>query len=903
MNPATYNVPTSPVAVVGSIAMLLAYLVAAWCTVAGIAGNIKKSRRLVMSSVYGLYAFTALIALSGAMIIYAFVSHDYTIKYVAKTSDTSMAFWYKVTAFWGGLDGSLLFWVLVLAGFACVAIRMNHKRHRDMIGYVVATIMVVQLFFLSLLIFQKDPFATWLTTPPVDGEGLNPLLQNYWMVIHPPSLYIGFVAATIPFAFGIGALASGRLDDMWLSSVRSWMLICFFFLSFGLILGGRWAYEVLGWGGYWAWDPVENAGLLPWFTATAFLHSVIIQEQRGMLKVWNLVLVIITFFLTIFGTFMTRSGIVKSVHAFGEDNILALQFVLFMALILTVSFGLVIYRANKLRSANTFESFISREFAFLVNNWLLLGCAFFVLFATMFPTMSEALSGDRVTVGIEFFNKWMTPLALLLLLLSGVAPLLAWRRTTRERLYQQFLIPTGITLATIFLLAVLVPASRVSTSIFADIVALPIPLICFGMIAFVAASIGQEFWRGIAVRRRQTGSDPFTSMVGLVLSKRRKYGGYVIHLGVAVLFLGITGKAWDTMDDRTISLPRAELVKAGQPETKAQFTVHGYRFVYEDLDIQSTDNKTAITAHLTLYSGSDKLADMEPAVWKFHNAEQTQVTVVAIRSRLDQDIYVSMSGFGGENEKTANFRVYINPLINWVWLGFVVLAFGTFICLIPQGLVDRVSPRPKTRIGRMADVAIILLAIAGVTYASMRVAHAQAPDPMQQAPQAQLPSAGPAGAEHQDQATIPLGHQDGTGYAHLYRPEQATDPALASKLMHDMVCMCGGCNRETLYSCKCGYAAQARQKVLEQLAQGKSYDQVVASFIQEYGGEDVLAVPRSKLSWMLPYVAVLGGLALLFVTGRRWVASGRTRLASSHGAAAEDDEYAERLDDELRDTD
>jgi cytochrome c-type biogenesis protein CcmF len=891
MNPASYSAPTSPVAVVGSIAMLLAYLVAAWCVVAGIAGNVKKSKRLVMSSVYGLYAFTALIALAGAMIIYAFVSHDYTVKYVYEVSDTSMSFWYKVTAFWGGLDGSLLFWVLVLALFACVAIRVNHRRHRDMIGYVVATIMVVQLFFISLLVFTKDPFSTFLTTPPVDGKGLNPLLQNYWMVIHPPSLYIGFVAATIPFAFGIGALASGRLDDLWLGSVRVWMLICFLFLSLGLILGGRWAYEVLGWGGYWAWDPVENAGLIPWFSATAFLHSLIIQEQRGMLKVWNLFLVINTFFWTIFGTFMTRSGIVKSVHAFGEDNVLALQFVLFMAVVLVISIGLLVYRANKLRAANTFESFISREFAFLVNNWLLLGCGFFVVFATMFPTMSEALSGERVTVGIEFFNKWMTPFALLLLFLAGAAPLLAWRRTTRERLYQQFLVPTGAAFATILLLAVLVPATRTRTTIFADAIALPMPLICFGLIGFTLASIGQEFWRGVAVRRRQTGSDAFTSLVGLVLAKRRKYGGYVVHLGIAILLLGITGKAWDTMDDRTIEIPAAELAQQKQPDTKAWFVLHGYRFRYDDLSITSDDNKTSITAHVELYVGNEKIDDLYPALWKFHNEEQTQVNRPEIRARLDKDLYIVMEGFGGENEKTANFRIYMNPLINWVWIGFVVLAFGTFICLIPQGLVDRVSPRPRTRVGRMADVGILLLVVGGVTFGAAKVGYA-APPPV------------PAAAEHQDDQAIPMGHDTGGGYAHLYRPEQAADPALAEKLMKDMVCMCGGCNRETLYSCKCGYAAEGRQKVLELLAQGKTYDQVVGAFISEYGGEDVLAVPRSKLAWALPYVAALGGLALLFVVGRTWVRHGQTKLATaSKTATSEDDEYAERLDDELRDTD
>jgi cytochrome c-type biogenesis protein CcmF len=894
MNPAApYSAPISPVAVVGSIAMLLAYLVAAWCVVAGIAGNIKRSRRLVMSSVYGLYAFTALIALSGAMIIYAFVSHDYAIKYVYEVSDTSMSFWYKVTAFWGGLDGSLLFWVLVLALFACVAIRVNHRRHRDMIGFVVATIMVVQLFFISLLVFTKDPFSTFLTTPPVDGKGLNPLLQNYWMVIHPPSLYTGFVAATIPFAFGIGALASGRLDDLWLGSVRVWMLICFFFLSFGLVLGGRWAYEVLGWGGYWAWDPVENAGLIPWFSATAFLHSIIIQEQRGMLKVWNLFLVINTFFWTIFGTFMTRSGIVKSVHAFGQDNVLAVQFVVFMAFVLVISLGLLVYRANKLRATNTFESFISREFAFLVNNWLLLGCLFFVVFATMWPTITEALMGERSSVGITFFNKMMTPLALILLFLAGAAPLLAWRRTTRERLVSQFLFPTGAAFATILVLAVLVPATRISTPIIADAIELPIPLVCFGLIAF----------RGVVVRRRQTGSDPFTSLVGLVLAKRRKYGGYVVHLGVAVLFFGITGKAWDSMDDRTIELPAAALAEQHQPDTKSWFVVQDYRFKYDDLAITSDDNKTMITAHLELYYRDDKLGDFYPASWKYHNEEQTQVTKVEIRSRLDKDIYITMSGFGGDNEKTANFRVYLNPLINWVWIGTMILLIGTLICLIPQSVVDAVSPRPATRLGRMVDAAILILFVGAATFATAKVAHAQAPPPNPAGAVAPVP---PVAAEHQeDLGSVPLGHQDGTGYAHLFRPEQSSNPQLAAKLMKDLVCTCGGCNRETLYSCKCGYAAQGRQKVMELVAKGQSYDQIVDAFIKDYGGEDALAEPRSKLSWVLPFLGIAGGLGLIFWVSSAWVKRGQAKLAVAGAptATAEDDEYAERLDDELRDAD
>ena len=533
----TEVVGSSPVSIVGTIALFVAFAVAGWCVAAGIAGNARGNSRLMRSAVHGLYGFGALIGLASALMIYAFVTHDFSIKYVASVSDTTMSTAYKITAFWGGLDGSLLFWVLMLALFSVIAVAVNHRRHRDMIGYVVATIMVVQVFFLALLIFTKNPFTTFTTTPPTDGQGLNPLLQNYWMVIHPPSLYIGFVAATIPFAFAIGALASGRLDDLWLGSVRVWMLICFGFLSLGLILGGRWAYEELGWGGYWAWDPVENAGLMPWFTATAFLHSAIIQEQRGKMKRWNMVLVIVTFFLTIFGTFMTRSGIVQSVHAFGEDNVLALQFVAFLAFIMVVSVGLLVYRSNQLSSTMELESWVSREFAFLANNWILLACAGVVLFLTMLPTMSEAFADARMSVGIEYFNRTMTPLGETLLLLAGGAPLLAWRKTTRERLWSQFLFPTALAAVTVLVLAVAFPQTRHLSTLFTDgleislggdkynLLHLPVTLLNFGLVAFVFGSIVQEFWRGVAVRRRQTGSDPVTSLLGLVLTKRRKYAG------------------------------------------------------------------------------------------------------------------------------------------------------------------------------------------------------------------------------------------------------------------------------------------------------------------------------------------------------------------------------------------
>src|SRR6058998_362738 len=377
------------------------------------------------------------------VLINAFITGDYSIRYVAHYSDSVQPLFYKITSYWCGLDGSIMFCVFLLSLFGSTAVYVNRERHRELIPYVVAVISTVEMFFLFLMVAHKNPFTTFLTQAPVDGRGLNPLLQNVYMAIHPPSLYTGFVGITIPFAFCMAALITGHLDDSWLRAVRRWTMVSWLFLSFGLTLGMIWAYEELGWGGYWGWDPVENAGLLPWFTATAFLHSVMVQERRSMLRVWNVTLVITTFFLTIFGTFMTRSGVVQSVHAFGDDPILARLFTVFMVAILTFSFGLVIYRLPLLRARNELDSWMSREAAFLVNNWILLFSALFVLFATMFPTLSEAVTGNRLTVAAPFFNKWMVPIGLVLLFLTGVGPLLAWRKSTVSNIRDQFLWPTA----------------------------------------------------------------------------------------------------------------------------------------------------------------------------------------------------------------------------------------------------------------------------------------------------------------------------------------------------------------------------------------------------------------------------------------------------------------------------
>src|SRR6187401_1465386 len=405
----------------GSFLLLTTFVVCSYAVVASIAGARRRSRRLVESGIGAFYLVCALMTCASAVMINAFLTDDFSINYVAHYSDSVQPLFYKITSYWGGLDGSIMFWVFLLSVFGTCAVYVNRDRHRELIPYVVATIAVVQMFFLYLMVVHKNPFTTVLGAAPADGNGLNPQLQNYWMAIHPPSLYTGFVGMTIPFAFCIAALATGHLDDSWLRAVRRWTMFSWLFLTFGLTLGMIWAYEELGWGGYWAWDPVENAGLLPWFTATAFLHSVMVQERRSMLKIWNVSLVILTFFLTIFGTFMTRSGVVQSVHAFGEDPELAKLFTGFMVLTLAVSFGAVIYRLPLLRARNELDSWVSREAAFLFNNWILLFSAFFVLFATMFPTLSEAIYGakGRITVGATFFNQWMIPIGLAMLVLTG----------------------------------------------------------------------------------------------------------------------------------------------------------------------------------------------------------------------------------------------------------------------------------------------------------------------------------------------------------------------------------------------------------------------------------------------------------------------------------------------------
>jgi cytochrome c-type biogenesis protein CcmF len=820
----------------GTFLLLSSFVVAAYAIASSVAGARRRSRRLVESGIGAFYLVAALMTAASAVLVHAFVTNNYAIKYVQHYSDAVQPLAYKIASYWGGLDGSIMFWVFLLSVFGSVAVYVNRERHRELIPWVVTTIAATEMFFIFLMVVHNNPFSTYLTTPPVEGKGLNPLLQNFYMAIHPPSLYVGFVAMTIPYAFGIAALVTGHLDDSWLRAVRRWTMIGWLFLSFGLTLGMLWAYEELGWGGFWSWDPVENAGLLPWFTATAFLHSVMVQERRGMLRVWNVTLVILTFFLTIFGTFMTRSGVVQSVHAFGEDKKLALLFTIFMVTILTVSFGLVVYRLPLLRSRNELDSWASREAAFLANNWILLFSAFFVLFATMFPTLSEALKGQRLTVGPPFFNKWMLPIGLILLVLTGVGPLLAWRKSSISNMIHQFLWPTTaaiVTGAALAFLGVRVWASG----------------ICFALCAFVTVTIGQEFVRGAFVRKGATGTDILTAMIGLVARSQRRYGGYIVHVGMVFVFFGFAGQGFKQEEQA--------LLKPGQEVKVGNFSVR-----HDALRVTNDSQKQMVTGHVTVSENGKVIGQLEPARWFFNKHEDEPTTEVAIRRAPTEDVYVVLAGYDASTQ-TATYAVTINPLVNWIWIGFGVIALGTGLALLPETVFTFAASRVPAAVPVTTTLLLLLMLI----------------------------PASPARA--QNGQTV----------------QAVARSAVERQLEGEILCTCS-CRR-SLANCgmpNCeGHAAQTA-KLRQYLKEGKDHDAVIAAFIQEFGGQDILSSPVDKgfnrLAWLFPYLLGASGAGMVAFAAFKWSRLPGDPAAREIAATpAQDAALQAKLDDELRDLD
>jgi cytochrome c-type biogenesis protein CcmF len=826
----------------GYFLILTAFVVASAAFAAGVAGGRRGRSSLVRGAVGLFHVITGLMLVASAIIVHAFVTGDYSIKYVQRYSDSAQPLFYKLTSYWGGLDGSLMFWVTLLAVFGSAAIHVNRERQRLLVPWVVAVIAAVQMFFLFLMVVHNNPFETHLLASPTDGAGLNPLLQNFYMVIHPPLLYLGFVGMTIPFAFCLAALITGQLDDSWLHAVRRWTMTSWLFLTIGLALGGLWAYEELGWGGYWGWDPVENAALLPWFTATAFLHSVMVQERRGMLKIWNVSLVIMTFFLTIFGTFMTRSGIVQSVHAFGEDRELAWMFTVFMVLILTVSFGLVIWRMPMLRARNELDSWASREAAFLANNWILLFSAFFVLFATMFPTISEALRGERLTVGPPFFDKWMLPIGLMLLVLTGVGPLLAWRKSALANMRHQFLWPVSAALVTGIAMTALGVQFWAAG-------------LCFALCAMVTGTIVQEFWRGSGVRQRATGTDRFTALVGLFARSRRRYAGYIVHLGIVLIFLGFGGNGFK-LEEQVVLGP-------GQ-----QVAIGSYVVKYEALKVTDDGQKQMITAHVAVEKDGAAIGGMYPARWYFRNREDEPTTEVAIRRSFADDLYIVLAAFDAGTQQST-LEVTVNPLVNWLWFGFGIMAMGTILSLLPERAMAFATA--KVPQGAVTTSILLMLLVGGMP----TKAHAQ----------------------HVENASVVL---------------LVPRTPVEKRLREEIVCMCGTCGRKRVGECTCGTAEAMRTEIAKLIADGKSYDEVVDYYVAKYGSQEVLASPIDKgfnrLAWFLPYAFGLVGIVLMGTVAVRWSRHGREGQAAAAPAPTPvDAETAqirqEKLDDELRDLD
>jgi len=823
----------------GSFLLLASFVVCSYAAVVSVVGARRHARRLVESGIGAFYLVCALMTAATAVLVNAFLTGDYSIKYVVQNSDSVQPLFYKITSYWGGLDGSIMFWVFLLSIFGSIAVYVNRERHRELIPYVVATISTVQMFFLYLMVVHKSPFTTYLGTAPTDGAGLNPLLQNFYMAIHPPSLYTGFVGMTIPFAFGIAALATGHLDDSWLRAVRRWTMFAWLFLSFGLFLGMIWAYEELGWGGYWAWDPVENAALLPWFTATAFLHSVMVQERRSMLRVWNVVLVIVTFFLTIFGTFLTRSGIVESVHAFGSDPVLAWLFTAFMVVILAVSFGLVIWRLPLLKARNDLDSWVSREAAFLVNNWILLFSAFFVLFGTMFPTLSEALTGNRLTVAGPFFNKWMAPIALILLFLTGVGPLLAWRKSTVKNLVYQFMWPTIAFVGTAAALAAL--GIRVWAS-----------GICFSLCALVAATIAQEFIRGANIRKRNTGTDIFTALVGLVGRNKRRYGGYIAHLGFVLILLGFGGMGFN--QETQVPLKAGEDVKIGR-----------YTLRNTSLKVSDDGQKQMVTAYLAVFVDGKQIDTLYPAKWFFRKHEQEPTTEVAIRRTLAEDLYVTLGGYE-VGAQVANLEIHVNPLVNWVWMGFGILALGTGIALLPERMYSFALARMPIEAASTTALTLLL----AILFATPAFAQ-------------------PGMSGDQNTRTSFYARTD-----------------FEKQMQREIVCTCGACGHANIGECRkdaCGTSHQMRGELAALIDQGKGHDEIIQAFITKYGSQEMLGAPIDKgfnrLAWLVPYLLGASGAAAIGFAAVKWT----RKSDAQEDNVAIDSALEERIDDELRDLD
>ncbi len=647
---------------VGELSLWIALLMGVWAVTLSFAGGWMRREDLIISGERGLYATAGFVGLASVGLWTALITSDFSVKYVASYTSANLPTIYKISAFWGGQAGSMLFWCLILAGYGAAATFTNRSKNRALMPWVTGTNAAVLLFFVAATVIASNPFERLEWIPP-DGRGLNPQLQNPAMAIHPPMLYLGYVATSIPFGFAIAALITRRLDAEWLGAVRRWALISWVFLTLGITLGMWWAYIELGWGGYWMWDPVENASLLPWLTGTAFLHSIMIQEKRGMLRKWNVVLVVGTFLLSILGTFITRSGIIQSVHSFAQSNIGA-WFAWFLVLAIGVTVWLVSIRLKDLESKAELEAMISREAAFLYNNLVLVGIAFSVLWGTLFPILSEAVRGTKITVGESFFNAVNVPLGLLLLALTGIGPLIAWRRASVANIQRQFAFPAFLGLlvgAVLFVLGI----RKLS------------PLMAWGLSGFVTGTILQEFYKGIGARMRMHGENVLFAFVNLVARNRRRYGGYIVHAGIVILFAAFAGMAFKQEHDVTFA--DGDTFKTKDPFGREwTFTSEGIsRFKALNRDVVAVSLRPTVDGVVQPVLTSEKRQHFDTR----GNPTFQEATEVGIMSFARQDVYLVLAGTVGDR---AEVRINFNPLVAWVWIGGILMAVGGLIVMWPQ---------------------------------------------------------------------------------------------------------------------------------------------------------------------------------------------------------------------------
>jgi len=659
---------------IGSFVLLLALALSGYSF---LFGAVALFRRDSLSAVItetarraGIASFVAVLIASAILVTAAF-QNNFSIAYIYHHSNIDLPIPYKFATLWSGQEGSLLFWSLLLSGYGFV-LRLRHKTDERLFAHASVIIAAVQVFFLLLLTFAARPFATTPGELPLDGAGLNPLLQYPEMVIHPPMLYLGYVGFTVPFAFALGALIMKYPGDKWIHITRRWTMVTWGLLSCGIALGAHWAYYVLGWGGYWGWDPVEVASLLPWLTGTAFLHSVMMQEKRGMLKTWNVWLIFVTFGLCIFGTFLTRSGVVNSVHAFAQSSI-GTWFVIFLAIIAATCIFFYVYNRSHLRTEHHLESLVSRESSFLFNNVLFLLICFVALWGTLFPVLSEWLQGHKITVGPPFFNSVTVPFALLLLLLTAVGPLLAWRKTSLGSLKRNFLWPTVGAIAVGILLIATPPSwgSVFGMRPWTD-VAYFYSLIAAMLAALVIFTVAAEFLRGGRVISGHTGRGLVSSMMLLGHRNTRRYGGYVVHIGMALIFIGVLGTPLNRTAEKEMGF--GDKIDIGP-----------YSLVSRSFTQDETPNYSSSIAILDVYRGGKLITTLYPES-RFFTATQQPQHVPSVYSPLREDLYVV---FEGQNQDTGRpiIKAHLNPLVSWLWIGVLVMLFGTVLALFPNAPV------------------------------------------------------------------------------------------------------------------------------------------------------------------------------------------------------------------------